>query len=172
MEMLEKATKAIQKGKAPNFDAPLSLTAEITLHMPALIPDEYLGDVHQRLLFYKRISNTDSTDKLDNIRMELIDRFGVPPQPVKQLFAVHQIRLKAEQLGITKIDISSHGGHLEFSPDTPVQAISIIQMMQKHPTFFRMEGGQRLKVMVMLEDYEKRIQFLNDLLDNLMKELH
>jgi transcription-repair coupling factor (superfamily II helicase) len=109
---------------------------------------------------------------LDNIRMELIDRFGVPPQPVKQLFAVHQIRLKAEQLGITKIDISSHGGHLEFSPDTPVQAISIIQMMQKHPAFFRMEGGQRLKVMVMLEDYEKRIQFLNDLLDNLMKELH
>ncbi|QXW24637.1 transcription-repair coupling factor [Acinetobacter johnsonii] len=172
MEMLEKATKAIQKGKAPNFDAPLSLTAEITLHMPALIPDEYLGDVHQRLLFYKRISNTDSTDKLDNIRMELIDRFGVPPQPVKQLFAVHQIRLKAEQLGITKIDISSHGGHLDFSPDTPVQAISIIQMMQNHPTFFRMEGGQRLKVMVMLEDYEKRIQFLNDLLDNLMKELH
>ncbi|WP_374665695.1 transcription-repair coupling factor [Acinetobacter sp.] len=172
MEMLEKATKAIQKGKTPNFDAPLSLTAEITLHMPALIPDDYLGDVHQRLLFYKRISNTDSIEKLNNIRMELIDRFGIPPQPVKQLFAVHQIRLKAEQLGITKIDISSHGGHIEFSPDTPVQAISIIQMMQKHPTFFRMEGGQRLKVMVMLEEYDKRIQFLNDLLDSLLKEVH
>lgn len=172
MEMLEKATKAIQKGQTPNFDAPLSLTAEISLHMPALIPDEYLGDVHQRLLFYKRISNTDSAEKLDNIRMELIDRFGIPPQPVKQLFAVHQVRLKAEQLGITKIDISSHGGHIEFSPDTPVQAISIIQMMQKHPTFFRMEGGQRLKVMVMLEEYDKRIQFLHDLLDSLLKELH
>ncbi|AYA04659.1 transcription-repair coupling factor [Acinetobacter sp. WCHAc010034] len=172
MEMLEKATKAIQKGQTPNFDAPLSLTAEISLHMPALIPDEYLGDVHQRLLFYKRISNTDSAEKLDNIRMELIDRFGIPPQPVKQLFAVHQVRLKAEQLGITKIDISSHGGHIEFLPDTPVQAISIIQMMQKHPTFFRMEGGQRLKVMVMLEEYDKRIQFLHDLLDSLLKELH
>lgn len=171
MEMLEKATKAIQKGKTPNFDAPLSLIAEINLHMPALIPDEYLGDVHQRLLFYKRISNTDTQEKLDNIRMELIDRFGVPPQPVKQLFAVHQIRLKAEQLGITKVDISSHGGHIEFSPDTPVQAISIIQMMQKHPTFFRMDGGQRLKVMVMLEDYQKRIQFIVDLLDNLLKEI-
>ncbi|WP_374574994.1 transcription-repair coupling factor [Acinetobacter sp.] len=171
MEMLEKATKAIQKGQTPNFDAPLLLTAEISLHMPALIPDEYLGDVHQRLLFYKRISNTDSAEKLDNIRMELIDRFGIPPQPVKQLFAVHQVRLKAEQLGITKIDISSHGGHIEFSPDTPVQAISIIQMMQKHPTFFRMEGGQRLKVTVMLEEYDKRIQFLHDLLDSLLKEL-
>ncbi|MFH7804182.1 MULTISPECIES: transcription-repair coupling factor [unclassified Acinetobacter] len=172
MEMLEKATKAIQKGKTPNFDAPLSLIAEINLHMPALIPDEYLGDVHQRLLFYKRISNTDTQEKLDNIRMELIDRFGVPPQPVKQLFAVHQIRLKAEQLGITKIDISANGGHIEFSPETPVQAISIIQMMQKHPTFFRMDGGQRLKVMVMLEDYQKRIQFIIDLLDSLLKEIH
>ncbi|KAK0352939.1 hypothetical protein LTR94_018784 [Friedmanniomyces endolithicus] len=172
MEMLEKATKAIQKGKTPNFDAPLSLTAEINLHMPALIPDEYLGDVHQRLLFYKRISNTDSQEKLDNIRMELIDRFGIPPQPVKQLFAVHQMRLKAETLGITKVDIAANGGAIEFSPDTPVQAISIIQMMQKHPTFFRMEGGQRLKVMVMLEEYEKRIQFINDLLESLLKELH
>ena len=104
--------------------------------------------------------------------MELIDRFGIPPQPVKQLFAVHQMRLKAETLGITKVDISANGGTIEFSPDTPVQAISIIQMMQKHPSFFRMEGGQRLKVMVMLEEYEKRIQFINDLLESLLKELH
>ncbi|KRI51016.1 transcription-repair coupling factor [Acinetobacter pittii] len=172
MEMLEKATKAIQQGKTPNFDAPLSLTAEINLHIPALIPDEYLGDVHQRLLFYKRISNTDTQEKLDNIRMELIDRFGVPPQSVKHLFSVHQIRLKAEQLGITKIDINTQGGNIEFSPDTPVQAISIIQLMQKHPTYYRMEGGQRLKVMVQLEEQEKRIQFINDLLAKLLNELH
>ena len=171
MEMLEKATKAIQKGKTPNFDAPLSLTAEINLHMPALIPDEYLGDVHQRLLFYKRISNTDTQEKLDNIRMELIDRFGIPPQPVKQLFAVHQLRLKAEQLGITKIDVGANGGNIEFSPDTPVQAISIIQMMQKHPTYFRMDGGQRLKVMVLLDEHQKRIQFISDLLEQLLREL-
>ena len=103
--------------------------------------------------------------------MELIDRFGVPPQPVKQLFAVHQMRLKAEQLGITKVDIGAHGGHIEFSPDTPVQALSIIQIMQKHPTFFKMDGGQRLKVMVMLEDYAKRIQFISDLLASLLKEI-
>ncbi|WP_416040325.1 transcription-repair coupling factor [Acinetobacter lactucae] len=172
MEMLEKATKAIQQGKTPNFDAPLSLTAEINLHIPALIPDDYLGDVHQRLLFYKRISNTDTQEKLDNIRMELIDRFGVPPQSVKHLFSVHQIRLKAEQLGITKIDINTQGGNIEFSPDTPVQAISIIQLMQKHPTYYRMEGGQRLKVMVQLEEQEKRIQFINDLLAKLLNELH
>ena len=172
MEMLEKATKAIQKGKTPNFDAPLSLTAEINLHMPALIPDDYLGDVHQRLLFYKRISNTDTQEKLDNIRMELIDRFGIPPQPVKQLFSVHQIRLGAEQLGITKVDINSNGGYIEFSPDTPVQAISIIQLMQKNPSYYRMEGGQRLKVMVQLAEYDKRIQFIVELLNKLLGELH
>ena len=172
MEMLEKATKAIQKGKTPNFDAPLSLTAEINLHMPALIPDDYLGDVHQRLLFYKRISNTDTQEKLDNIRMELIDRFGIPPQPVKQLFSVHQIRLRAEQLGITKVDINSNGGYIEFSPDTPVQAISIIQLMQKNPSYYRMEGGQRLKVMVQLVEYDKRIQFIVELLNKLLGELH
>ena len=172
MEMLEKATKAIQKGKTPNFDAPLSLTAEINLHMPALIPDDYLGDVHQRLLFYKRISNTDTQEKLDNIRMELIDRFGIPPQPVKQLFSVHQIRLRAEQLGITKVDINSNGGYIEFSPDTPVQAISIIQLMQKNPTYYRMEGGHRLKVMVQLAEYDKRIQFIVELLNKLLGELH
>lgn len=171
MEMLEKATKAIQQGKTPNFDAPLSLTAEISLHMPALIPDAYLGDVHQRLLFYKRISNTDEQDKLDHIRMELIDRFGLPPLPVKHLFSVHQIRIKAEQLGMTKIDIGAQGGAIEFSPDTPVQALSIIQLMQKHPTYYRMQGGQKLKVMVMLEDEEKRIQFVHDLLNQLMREL-
>ena len=172
MEMLEKATKAIQQGKTPNFDAPLSLTAEINLHMPALIPDDYLGDVHQRLLFYKRISNTDSQEKLDHIRMELIDRFGIPPIQVKQLFSVHQLRIKAEQLGITKIDLNSNGGYVEFSPETPVQAISIIQLMQKHPTYYRMEGGQRLKVMVMLEEHAKRIQFADDLMNILLKGLH
>ena len=171
MEMLEKATKAIQQGKTPNFDAPLALTSEISLHLPALIPDDYLGDVHQRLLFYKRISNATSQDKLDHIRMELIDRFGVAPQAVKHLFAVHQIRLKAETLGITKIDLSAHGGHLEFSPATPVQASSIIQMMQQHPTYFRMQGGQRLKVMLLQEEPEKRLEFVNDVLNHLLKDL-
>ena len=172
MEMLEKATKAIQKGKTPNFDAPLSLTAEINLHLPALIPDDYLGDVHQRLLFYKRISNTDSQEKLDNIRMELIDRFGIPPQSVKHLFAVHQVRLKAEQLGMTKIDLNSNGGYVEFSPDTPVQATSIIHLMQSNPTHYRMEGGQRLKVTQKLGEYEQRIQFIVSVLDRLLGELH
>ena len=84
---------------------------------------------------------------------------------------MHEIRIQAEQLGIVKIDINSNGGYIEFAPDTPVQAISIIQMMQRQPTYFRMEGGQRLKIMVMLEDYEKRIGFMKELLAGLIREL-
>lgn len=164
MEMLEKATKAIQKGKTPNFDAPLSLTAEINLHMPALIPDEYLGDVHQRLLFYKRISNADTQEKLSNIKMEIIDRFGSLPMPVKQLFSIHEIRLMAEQLGITKIDVNTNGGYVDFSPETTVEAMTIIQMMQKQPTYYRMEGGQRLRITVQLEENTQRIEFIQQLL--------
>ncbi|SDB88153.1 transcription-repair coupling factor [Acinetobacter boissieri] len=168
MEMLEKATKAVQKGKTANFDAPLNLTSEINLHLPALIPDSYLGDAHQRLLFYKRISNTSTLDKLNHIRMELIDRFGILPDAVKQLFAVHEIRLTAEQLEINKIDIAAQGGYVEFSPTTPVQAITIIQLMQKQPTYFRMEGGQRLKITVNLTEYAQRIAFIKDLLQKLL----
>ena len=171
MEMLEKATKAIQKGQSPNFDQPLNLTADINLHLPALIPDDYLGDVHQRLLFYKRISHAVHADKLDAIRMELIDRFGVLPQPVKYLFAIHHIRLKAETLGIAKIDIAKGGGAIEFLPDTPVQAMIIIQMMQKQPTWYRMDGGQKLKVTVNLDEHDKRLDFVQQLLDGLVASL-
>lgn len=171
MEMLEKATKAIQKGKTPQFDAPLSLTADINLHLSALIPDDYLGDVHQRLLFYKRISNAADDDKLNHIRMELIDRFGLLPQAVKNLFLVHQIRLKAEQVGIAKIDFSRHGGYIDFLPDTPIQAITIIQMMQKNPQDFRMEGGQRLKLLLTLDDAQQRLHYMQQLLDGLICSL-
>ncbi|MFB2538325.1 MULTISPECIES: transcription-repair coupling factor [unclassified Acinetobacter] len=171
MEMLEKATKAVQKGKSPNFDAPLNLTADINLHLPARIPDDYLGDVHQRLMFYKRISNAVDSQKLENIRIELIDRFGVLPAEVKHLFAVHQIRLKAERLEISKIDFSRFGGSMEFLPDTPVQAMTIIKLIQTHPNHYRMEGGQRLKLTQSVEQHDERIDIVDKLLTHLLQSL-
>jgi transcription-repair coupling factor (superfamily II helicase) len=167
MDMLERATKAIQNGKSFNLDEPLSLTSEINLHMPALIPDEYLSDVHQRLLFYKRISNVSEVDKLNDIRMEMIDRFGLLPKPAQNLFAVHQMRIKAEKLGIEKMDINVNGGLIEFSPDTPVEAITIIKLMQAKPTMYRMEGGQRLKISAQLQEADARIEFIVQLLQQL-----
>lgn len=167
MDMLERATKAIQNGKSPNLDAPLSLTSEISLHLPALIPDEYLPDVHQRLLFYKRISSIEQADKLNDMRIEMIDRFGLLPQPARNLFAVHQIRIQAEKLGIVKMDMNTNGGILEFSPDTPVEAITIIQLMQSKPNMFRMEGGQRLRISAQLAEHAERISFVEQLLNDL-----
>lgn len=167
MDMLERATKAIQNGKSFDLDEPLSLTSEINLHLPALIPDDYLSDVHQRLLFYKRISNMSQVDQLNDIRMEMIDRFGLLPKPAQNLFTVHQIRIQAEQLGIEKMDINSNGGLLEFSPDTPVEAMSIIKLMQAKPTLYRMEGGQRLRISAQLQDADQRIAFIVQLLQQL-----
>lgn len=164
MDMLERATKAIQNGKSFNLDEPLSLTSEINLHMPALIPDDYLSDVHQRLLFYKRISNMTNAEQLNDIRMEMIDRFGTLPTPAQNLFAVHQIRIKAESLGIEKMDINANGGLLEFSPETPVDAMTIIKLMQSKPTMYRMEGGQRLKISAQLPEHPERIEFIVQLL--------
>ena len=140
MDMLERATKAIKAGKEPDLNTPLSLTSEINLHSSALIPEEYVHDVHQRLLFYKRISNADDIDALTDIRTEMIDRFGGLPDQTKQLFAVHGLRLQAEPLMINKIDANSSSVSLEFAPDTPVDALAIIKLIQSNGQKYRMNG--------------------------------
>lgn len=167
MEMLERATKAIKNGKAPNLDAPLSLTSEINLHLPALIPDEYLGDVHQRLLFYKRISGVSSEAALSEIRIEMIDRFGMLPTAAQQLFEVHRIRVMAERLGIAKIDMNLAGGWLEFNQDTPVDGGLLIRLLQSQPQVFRMEGALKLRVSLATPEHAERIKLVLGLLKQL-----
>ncbi|WP_201585156.1 transcription-repair coupling factor [Psychrobacter jeotgali] len=145
MDMLERATKAIKAGKEPDLNTPLSLTSEINLHSSALIPEEYLHDVHQRLLFYKRISNADDKEALTDIRTEMIDRFGTLPDQTKQLFAIHNLRLLAEPLQINKIDASSHNMTVEFAPDTPVDAMAIIKLIQADGQHYRMNGASGIR---------------------------
>ncbi|WP_395144211.1 transcription-repair coupling factor [Moraxella atlantae] len=145
MDMLNRATKAIKAGKTPDLNTPLSLTSDINLQLSALIPDEYLGDVHQRLLFYKKISAAEDIDSLISIRSEMLDRFGSMPEPTKNLFAVHQLRLLAEPLGIHKIDGNDHSVTLDFAPDTPVEAITIISLIQSKPKHYRMHGQTGLR---------------------------
>jgi transcription-repair coupling factor (superfamily II helicase) len=167
MDMLERSTKAIKNGKSPNLDAPLSLTSDINLNLPALIPDAYLGDVHQRLLFYKRISHVSDNDALNEIRVEMIDRFGLLPIQAQNLFHVHRLRLTAEQLGIEKIDFNMKGGIIEFATDTPVEAMKIIKIIQVKPSIYKMEGGRRLRVTANLTDVKERLAFLHDLLQQM-----
>ncbi|MGO3898461.1 MAG: TRCF domain-containing protein, partial [Psychrobacter sp.] len=166
MDMLERATKAIKAGKEPDLSTPLSLTSEINLHSSALIPEEYLHDVHQRLLFYKRISNADDKEALTDIRTEMIDRFGMLPDQTKQLFAIHGLRLQAEPLKINKIDANSNSMTLEFAPDTPVDALAIIKLIQTDGQRYRMNGasGIRYQHADKLETPQQRVTVIQELL--------
>ncbi len=166
MDMLERATKAIKAGKEPDLNTPLSLTSDINLHSSALIPEEYLHDVHQRLLFYKRISNADDRDALIDIRTEMIDRFGTLPEQTKQLFAVHSLRIQAEPLMINKIDASSNSVTLEFAPDTPVDALAIIKLIQSDGQRYRMNGasGIRFSDADKLATAQQRVTVVQELL--------
>lgn len=167
MEMLERAVKAIKAGKTPNLEQPLALTADINLRFSALIPDDYLPDVHNRLLMYKRISHADSFDALDELQIEMIDRFGLLPEPTKNLFATHRIKLQAAELGIKKIDAHAHGGRLEFDKDTKVQPMTIVQLVQKQSAQYKLDGADKLKFISDLNDTKKRLQFVEDLLRKL-----
>ncbi|MGP5495046.1 transcription-repair coupling factor [Psychrobacter celer] len=166
MDMLERATKAIKAGKEPDLNTPLSLTSEINLHSSALITEEYLHDVHQRLLFYKRISNADDFEALTDIRTEMIDRFGTLPDQTKHLFAIHRLRIQAEPLKINKIDANSSSMTLEFAPDTPVDALAIIQLIQKDGQRYRMNGasGIRYQDANKLATPQQRVTVLEELL--------
>lgn len=166
MDMLERATKAIKAGKEPDLNTPLSLTSEINLHSSALIPEEYVHDVHQRLLFYKRISNADDKEMLIDIRTEMIDRFGILPDQTKQLFAVHSLRLQAEPLLINKIDANTNSVTLEFAPDTPVDALAIIKLIQSNSQRYRMNGasGIRYSDADKLKSAQQRVSAVQELL--------
>ena len=173
MDMLERATKAIKAGKEPDLSTPLSLTSEINLHSSALIPEEYLHDVHQRLLFYKRIGNADDKEALTDIRTEMIDRFGVLPDQTKQLFAVHGLRIQAEPLKINKIDANSNSMTLEFAPDTPVDALAIIKLIQANGQRYRMNGasGIRYQDADKLATPQQRVTVIQELLSYFSKHM-
>lgn len=144
MDMLARATKAIKAGTTPKLDSPLDLVSDINMHTSALIPSDYLGDVHERLLFYKRIANTDHNDELLAIRTEMIDRFGAMPTPMVHLFLVHRLRILAHQLGISKIDVSDSQLTLAFRPDTPIDGRTIVALIQSDDNY-RMLGATGLR---------------------------
>lgn len=165
MEMLEQAVEAIKEGKIPDLDKPLKHGAEVNLRLPALIPDSYLPDVHTRLTLYKRIANAKSETELDEIQVEMIDRFGLLTDPIKYLFRVTLIKLEAEKLGINKIDMSASGGTFEFASDTCVDPLQLVQLVQSQPGIYRLSGAERLKIHLTLDEYEERFNTTHKLLD-------
>ena len=167
MEMLEQAVKAIRAGKTPNLDQPLALGTDVNLRLSALIPDDYLPDVHNRLMLYKRISNAKTQEELDELQVEMIDRFGLLPEPTKNLFAVTSLKLEAEKLGITKIDAGAAGGRLEFGSETRVDPMRLVRMIQAQPRRFKLEGADKLRFTLEMKEPAERLQRLRDLLQSL-----
>ena len=167
MEMLERAVKSIQKGEQPNLDQPLGGGPEINLRLPALIPEDYLPDVHARLILYKRIANATEEDGLKELQVEMIDRFGLLPEPTKNLVRLTLLKLHAEKLGITKIDAGPQGGRIEFAADTSVDPMVLIKLIQSQPKRYKFEGATVFKFQVPMERPEERFNTLEALLERL-----
>jgi transcription-repair coupling factor (superfamily II helicase) len=168
MDMLERAVQAIREGRAPDLDKPLpTLSREVNLHAVARIPDEYLPDVHGRLILYKRIANATSIDQLDDLRIEVVDRFGVLPQQLRQLFQLTGLRLKLQPFAIVRLDLGEGGGRVEFSPTTPVDPFAVVKLVQSQPATYKLEGGANLRISRSLPTFDARLAFAEALLDAL-----
>ena len=166
-EMLDRAVRALKSGKVPDFDLASEHEAEVELHLPALIPDDYLPDVNARLTLYKRISSARDEDELRELQVEMIDRFGLLPDAVKNLFAVTQFKLAATLLGIKKLELGANGGRVIFRPQPNVEPLTIIKMIQAQPKVYALDGQDKLRFKMPLEGTAERLRAANDLLASL-----
>ncbi|MEZ5560366.1 MAG: transcription-repair coupling factor [Pseudomonadales bacterium] len=167
-DMLDRAVQAIRSGRTPNLDAPLEpVSHEVNLHTGTRIPEAYLPDVHGRLIMYKRIASAATDTELDDLRAEMVDRFGPLPDALRQLFLVTDLKLRMQPLGILRLDLSAAGGKLEFGHDTTVDPLKIVKLVQGQPSTYRLDGATLLRVKRELPQFEDRLQFALDLLENL-----
>ncbi|ALG67334.1 transcription-repair coupling factor [Beggiatoa leptomitoformis] len=167
-ELLERAIEALKAGKQPELERPLNTGTEINLHVSALIPNDYLPDVHSRLILYKRIANAPSAEALDEIQVEMIDRFGLLPDPAKALLQITELKLKATPLGIRKIDIGTEGGYLQFIENPPIEPLQVIQLVQKNPKQYRIDGQDKLRLLWSSPDFISRWTLLDKVLTQLI----
>jgi len=156
-EMLERAVRAIKAGKQPELDRPLDHGTEIDLHLPALLPEDYLPDVHIRLIQYKRIASAADKEELRELKVEMIDRFGLLPQQAKNLFDITELKLLVHPLGIRKIDAAEEGGRIHFSEDMKIDPARLIRLIQTRPKQFKLDGSDKLRFFAELEDPEQRV---------------
>ncbi|WP_075185257.1 transcription-repair coupling factor [Teredinibacter haidensis] len=167
MDMLDRAVKAIQEGKSIDLELPEEGNIEINLRIPALIPNDYLPDVHTRLTLYKRLASVNSENALNELQVEMIDRFGLLPDAVKNLIRQTRIRLDAEQMGVTKVEASRLSGRIEFASKTSVDPLTIVKLVQKQPQHYRLEGANHLKFSFDMETTEQRITQVSQVLQQL-----
>ena len=165
-EMLKQAVRDLKKGRQPDLDAPLGITTEIKLHSPALLPESYCPDIHERLVLYKRLAVCETVQQINAIHEELVDRFGLPEQPVKTLIESHHLRLAAKELGIDAIDATSEAVTITFGKHHQIDPTEIILLIQSDRNY-RLAGADKLKFTAQMEDVEMRIKTVKNLLRRL-----
>jgi transcription-repair coupling factor (superfamily II helicase) len=171
-ELLEAAVKSLRAGQDLAWDHfPHETGPEIDLQCPALIPDDFVPDVHSRLVLYKRIANAGTGEDIRQLQVEMIDRFGLLPQPVKTLFTLTQLKLDARQLGIRKIEATAAGGRLVFDPKPSIDPLRLIDLIQTQPQTYKLDGQERLKFYANLDTLEKKTGFVARLLEMLAGEV-
>jgi len=166
-ELLGRAVDSLKAGKEPNLDAPLDTGVEINLHVPALLPDDYVPDVHLRLMLYKRISAAENPADLRELQVELIDRFGLLPEATRNLIRIAAIKKSALALGVEKIDAADRGGYLVFAAESHIDPVALVQLVQNDSRCYRLQGSHRLQITAELDDIEKRFRAVEDLLQHL-----
>jgi transcription-repair coupling factor (superfamily II helicase) len=167
LEMLQRAVEALREGLEPDLDRPLDLGVEVELGVAALLPEDYVPDVHLRLVLYKRIAGAPEPEALRDLQAELIDRFGELPPQAKTLFRVAEIRQRAAQLGIRRIEANAGGGSLLFRSSTRVEPLSLIGLIQADTRRYRLDGQDKLRFNLDLSDPELRFRAIHELLNRL-----
>lgn len=167
-EMLNRAVKALRSGELPSADLSGAAPLEVDLGVTAMLPDDYIPDVHTRLVLYKRINNATDAEQLDELKVELIDRFGLLPEAAQNLFAVHQVRALAEPLKLAKIDAGEDGARLIFGPPEAIKVENVIGLIQSSPRHFRLQGDQRLDIQRTMLTLPDRVQHISTVLHALL----
>jgi len=169
-EMLSEAVRSLKAGKEPDLLSPLSVTTDINLHAPALLPDDYCGDVHLRLSFYKKLATAKTPEQIDALLEEIVDRFGKLPPQAQTLIDVHRLRVLSAPYGVIKVDAAPGVTHITFCPQPPIDPMRIIELIQKHK-HIKLVGNEKLRIERELPDVQARAQLVRDLLRSLGQPL-
>jgi transcription-repair coupling factor (superfamily II helicase) len=165
-EMLGEAVRALKAWQEPDLLAPLSVTTEINLHAPALLPDDYCGDVHLRLSFYKKLATAKTPDQIDHLLEEIVDRFGKLPPQAQTLIDVHRLRVLARPYGVVKVDAAPGVINITFRKDPPIDSMAIIHLIQKNK-HIKLAGNEKLRIERELKEPKDRAQMVRDVLRSL-----
>ncbi len=166
-ELLGRAVSALRDGKEIDLEGNLHQETDIEMHTSALIPDDWIGDIHTRLTLYKRIASATDAAALRELQVEMIDRFGLLPQQTKYLFQVAELRQKARAIGVRRVDFGDTGGRIEFNEDTCANPVALLEMIQRHPFDYKLQGPHKLRLTFDEESVEERMRITGEILDKL-----